>query len=147
VRDVVLISIKPEFAEEILGGQRRVEFRKTRPSFGPGTRAVIYASSPKKCVVGVFEVARVVQGTPKSLWGKANKYSGGLPLRNDRLLRELAMRLRNRDLVVAAYENTTPPERRSTDYDLAVLDKQRKSHHELIKLASASPPPGTPVTQ
>lgn len=48
----VVISIKPRFADLIFGGQKTVELRKSSARLQPGTRAVIYATSPRRAVVG-----------------------------------------------------------------------------------------------
>jgi predicted transcriptional regulator len=66
---VVLLPIKPEYAQPIMDGTKRVEFRKTVFSQEP-THVVIYASSPVKKVVGYFEVDTVDVDAVDALWAK-----------------------------------------------------------------------------
>lgn len=70
------MSIKPRYSARILDGSKRFEFRKRLPAgWWPDRseeprRVVIYESSPSCSLVGEFAVARVLRGTPASLWGK-----------------------------------------------------------------------------
>ena len=59
---VVLLSIKPKFAEEILSGVKRFELR-TGSGIEPGSRVVMYVSSPVKALVGEFTAGRVFVGS------------------------------------------------------------------------------------
>jgi len=73
----VLLSIKPEFAEKILGHEKRYEFRKT--SFrDPSIIETIYmyASSPVQEIVGSFSLSSVSEGTPAELWREFGSDSG-----------------------------------------------------------------------
>jgi predicted transcriptional regulator len=74
-RVVVLLSVHPEYAESILDGSKRVEFRKTRFGNSPDL-AVLYATSPVKKIVGYFEVDSVETMSVGSLWRKYGKVSG-----------------------------------------------------------------------
>lgn len=49
----VLLSIYPEWADAILSGEKRYEYRKVAPSRGPPMRLVLYATAPVKAAVGV----------------------------------------------------------------------------------------------
>lgn len=49
----VLLSIHPEFADAILDGEKRWEYRKVAPTRGPPYRIVLYATAPVKAAVGV----------------------------------------------------------------------------------------------
>lgn len=71
----VLLSIKPEFAEKILSGEKRFEFRRVVPK-RPVERVVVYASSPVCRVVGEFSVRQVVSDTPKALWRRTREHAG-----------------------------------------------------------------------
>ena len=62
-----LMSIHPKYAEAILDGSKRVEFRKRRLP-DDIDKVVIYATSPIKAVLGEFMVARRVTATPPTLW-------------------------------------------------------------------------------
>src|SRR5262249_46812686 len=74
---VVLMSIHPEFAQGILGGEKRVEFRRTRFAAAI-SHVVIYATKPVQQVIGFFKVAGVEQATPRELW-RRYKSEGGIP--------------------------------------------------------------------
>lgn len=72
---VLLISVHPRFAEEILSGRKRVEFRRKRP----GRRLdylVIYATAPQKVIVCFAEVKEVDKGKPIRIWQRYAKVSG-----------------------------------------------------------------------
>lgn len=49
----ILLSIEPEWADAILDGTKRYEYRKVAPAQGPPMRLVLYASAPVKAAVGV----------------------------------------------------------------------------------------------
>lgn len=72
---VALFSIKPQYAEAILGGIKEVEFRRTR--LAPDvSHVVIYATAPVKKIVGMFEVAGVDCARPRSLWRTYRRVGG-----------------------------------------------------------------------
>jgi predicted transcriptional regulator len=73
---VVLLPIKPRFAKPILGGLKRVEFRKKRFARRP-SHVVVYASSPVKKVVGFFEVSDLETAPIRELWRRYES-SGGI---------------------------------------------------------------------
>ena len=66
---VALMSIKPVFADRILSGQKKVEFRRTRFARAV-SHVVIYATSPRNKVIGFFEVVEVDKGPPDELWAR-----------------------------------------------------------------------------
>jgi predicted transcriptional regulator len=72
----VLLAIKPEFAERILDGSKKFEFRKTIFKSENIKVVLIYASSPVQKVVGEFEIEKVIVSEPEILWRKTKKYSG-----------------------------------------------------------------------
>ena len=63
----VLLSVRPEFAEAILTGEKRYEFRK-RPFPVDVFEVFIYATSPSKRILGRFTVAHVAVTTPAGAW-------------------------------------------------------------------------------
>ncbi|NJL10369.1 MAG: EVE domain-containing protein [Calothrix sp. SM1_7_51] len=65
---VLLISIRPKYADQIFAGVKEVELRRTRPRLQEGDLVIVYASSPKKALIGAFEVERIVQKPLKDLW-------------------------------------------------------------------------------
>jgi predicted transcriptional regulator len=72
----VLFSIKPRFAELIFGGTKSVELRRRCPKLVAGDLALIYASTPRKALVGAFEIGGVESGTPSSIWEKYGAKTG-----------------------------------------------------------------------
>lgn len=72
----VLLSIKPEYAEKILDGRKRFEFRKAMPKAEGVRTVVIYATMPVGKVVGEFEVDECISHCPKDLWEITAEFSG-----------------------------------------------------------------------
>lgn len=73
--EVALLSIRPEYAEAILDGTKRVEFRRTRFSRDVSF-VVIYATQPVGKVVGWFEVEGIESSTPGDLWARFQDCGG-----------------------------------------------------------------------
>jgi predicted transcriptional regulator len=72
---VALMSINPQYANLILEGRKKVEFRKTR--FAQDVSyVIIYATSPVQRVVGFFEVNGVMEATPDELWQRYHSVGG-----------------------------------------------------------------------
>ena len=65
---VLLLSIRPQYAEKIFDGTKTVELRRVRPRVKEGDTVLVYASSPVKALVGAFVVSRVVEKAPQELW-------------------------------------------------------------------------------
>lgn len=76
-----LFAIRPNFAEALLGGRKRVEFRRVRPSLSPGDAVYVYATAPVKAVVGAFVCGSIVEGRPDSLWQEFAE-AAGMPKRS-----------------------------------------------------------------
>lgn len=70
-----LLSIKPEYAEKILLGVKKYEFRKAIFKKDVDT-VVIYATKPIGMVIGEFKVDEILIDQPRKLWDKTKKYSG-----------------------------------------------------------------------
>jgi predicted transcriptional regulator len=68
VRRDVLMSIRPEYADAILSGSKLYELRRRRPSFGPGSRVIVYSSSPDQQLLGTFEAGSIHEAAPVALW-------------------------------------------------------------------------------
>lgn len=65
---VLLISVKPRYAEGILDGTKTVELRRTRPSLPDGSLVLLYSSTPTRAVVGWAQLLRVQEGSPQDIW-------------------------------------------------------------------------------
>ncbi|UCV28149.1 ASCH domain-containing protein [Ferribacterium limneticum] len=72
----VLLSIKPEYAEKILEGNKHYEFRKVIPKAPGVTTIVIYATKPVGKVVGEFDIDQFLSERPNDLWSITAEYSG-----------------------------------------------------------------------
>jgi predicted transcriptional regulator len=59
---IILLAIKPKYAEEILSGMKEYELRKGCV-FKPGYRLILYVSSPIKAIVGEFTAGEVYTGS------------------------------------------------------------------------------------
>lgn len=71
----IILSIKPQYCEEIFAGEKRFEYR--RKIFKQSVESVlVYATSPICKIVGEFKIDRVLEDTPDSLWQKTSQYSG-----------------------------------------------------------------------
>lgn len=73
----VLLSIKPEFAEKILRGKKKYEFRKT--AFRDDSlvdTVILYASAPSQQIVGMFTIDEVFETNPENLWERFGSESG-----------------------------------------------------------------------
>lgn len=66
---VALMAIHERYAEAIMDGVKRVEFRKQRLADDIQT-VWVYATAPVSKVIGHFSVDEIVQGTPKDIWDR-----------------------------------------------------------------------------
>lgn len=72
----VLLSIKPEYADRILSGEKRFEFRKALFKKSDVKTVVIYATLPVGKVVGEFEIGEILNESPSKLWRSTREHSG-----------------------------------------------------------------------
>ena len=72
----VLLSIKPEYAEKILSGEKKYEFRRTLFKNPSISKVIIYASSPIQKVIGEFDIDKLLSLGVDDLWNKTEKHSG-----------------------------------------------------------------------
>lgn len=72
---VALMAINPQYANLILEGRKKVEFRKTRFAQNV-SHIIIYATSPVQRVVGFFEVKDIIEATPDELWRRYHSVGG-----------------------------------------------------------------------
>lgn len=72
----VLLSIKPEYAEKILCGGKKYEFRRTLFKSPSVTKIVIYATSPVRKVIGEFDIDCIISLEIDNLWEKTKHYAG-----------------------------------------------------------------------
>jgi predicted transcriptional regulator len=72
----VLLSVKPHFAQSILDGTKRFEFRRVRFRRPDIKTVVLYATSPVCKVVGEFELAAFLSMSPTGLWRVTQRWAG-----------------------------------------------------------------------
>lgn len=72
----ILLSIKPLYVNQILCGEKRVEYRKQAPSRIDVSHVLIYASRPVCRVIGEFKIADILSDTPDKLWEKTSHVGG-----------------------------------------------------------------------
>jgi predicted transcriptional regulator len=106
----LLLSIKPEFVEKILSGEKRFEYRKAGFKRSDVRTAMIYSTSPVKKLVGEFDVEEVIYGSPDNIWKKTHAQSGITKTFFDSYFesRKTAVALRIGD--VRAYDTPIAPE-------------------------------------
>ena len=81
---VLLISIRPRFADLILTGAKTVELRRVRPAVESGDRVLLYASSPVRELIGSCIVASVDVGPAADIWPTHGPRTGVTQLEFDR---------------------------------------------------------------
>ena len=59
--NILLLSIKPEYASKIFSGEKTVELRRVRTRLIQDDIVLVYVSSPTKALVGLFEVENIIK--------------------------------------------------------------------------------------
>ena len=72
----VILSIKPEYANKILDGTKKFEFRKASFSADRVDVVLIYATKPVGKVIGEFTVECVHIDKPSKIWQKTRAQAG-----------------------------------------------------------------------
>lgn len=75
-----LLSIYPRYANKILSGEKRLEFRKSWAA-NDVAAFVIYATAPIQKIVGIARIKKVHQGSATALWKLAREMGGGVSRR------------------------------------------------------------------
>ncbi len=76
----ILISIKPDFVEKILCGEKTVELRTRRVNVQPGTKMWIYSTLPKGEICALAQVEYVYTDQPDLIW---KKYSSEIAISSE----------------------------------------------------------------
>lgn len=70
-----ILSIKPQFVDEIVAGRKRYEFRKK--GFKEHVNKIyVYASSPVCRIIGEFLLGKVLEGEPDRIWSLTSAKAG-----------------------------------------------------------------------
>ena len=64
----LFISLRPRFAEMLLEGSKTVELRRVEPTVARGARALLYATSPVRALVGAAVIQEVHVATSAEIW-------------------------------------------------------------------------------
>lgn len=75
MKKTILMSIKPKYAEKIMDGTKRVEYRRRIFKEDVGT-ILIYESASTRRVVGEVPVLGVLCDTLSAVWGKTKELGG-----------------------------------------------------------------------
>lgn len=71
----MLLSIKPEYVDKIVSGEKRYEFRKFHCREDIDT-IVIYSTSPTKKVIGEAVLLNIIEGDVEYVWRKTMGFGG-----------------------------------------------------------------------
>lgn len=74
--NAILLAIRPRYAEAILSGRKRYEYRRAIPGRRDITRVLLYASAPVCRIVGECTIGRVVVGPMQSVWDRTSTRGG-----------------------------------------------------------------------
>lgn len=66
----VVISVRPEYVERVIAGQKRIEVRTKRPNLAPGDTIWIYEKLPKGHISVRAQVESLETISPFSAWRK-----------------------------------------------------------------------------
>ncbi len=72
----ILLSIKPEFVEKIVSGEKKFEFRKSLPKRKNITTVIVYSTMPVGKVIGEFKIKATHSHAPEFLWNKTKDSAG-----------------------------------------------------------------------
>ncbi|MDE0269096.1 MAG: ASCH domain-containing protein [Acidimicrobiaceae bacterium] len=73
---MLVLSLKPHFADAVLAGTKTVELRRIRPRIDVPVTALVYASSPVKALVGTCTVQKVESLSLADLWSHHKSQTG-----------------------------------------------------------------------
>lgn len=78
--NATLISVHPCYAEKIISGEKKIEFRRSWATM-PVDVLVIYATTPIQRIIAVVDVKQIVIGSKTKLWNLAKSVGGGISRR------------------------------------------------------------------
>ena len=73
---MIVLSLKPRFAEAILAGDKTVELRRTEPKIVVPTKALLYATTPVRALLGTCVITNVRSADLAVLWNEYGSRSG-----------------------------------------------------------------------
>ena len=72
----LIISIHPQYAQSILDGSKRYEYRKMIPIRNDIDRVYIYATKPIQAIIGEFTLDGIISDTPQKVWDITARHGG-----------------------------------------------------------------------
>jgi len=75
--NLLLISIKPQYAKKIFDGEKTIELRKSAPQrVENDSYMLIYVTSPVKELWGVCKIKNIIKSDPEVIWNKYGNVAG-----------------------------------------------------------------------
>lgn len=68
----IMLSIKPQYAANILNGSKKFEYRKVRFK-REVDKILIYSTHPVMSVVGEAKIEKILENTPQKIWDITKK--------------------------------------------------------------------------
>lgn len=75
-KNKVLMPIKPKYANQILDGTKKFEYRKSKIRKETVRSVIIYATVPVKKVIGEAEIVDIIEDTPENIQNQTLEHSG-----------------------------------------------------------------------
>lgn len=76
-RPTCLLKIHQKYCDKILSGEKTYEYRKRCPDWiEPGCEMVLYSSDEPVVLLAMFEVGKIITGTPEEVWERTCKADG-----------------------------------------------------------------------
>ena len=72
----VLLSVKPKYANEIVSGRKKYEFRKSIFKRENIEKMYIYSSSPVKKIIAIVDIDGILSDSPQKLWEQYHEDAG-----------------------------------------------------------------------
>ncbi|MCH4824435.1 ASCH domain-containing protein [Gramella lutea] len=122
---ILLISVKPEFAEKIMNGEKTIELRKSAPKkVSKDSYILIYVTSPVKELWGICRINNIIKEDPFTFWNnygdktgitetqfkdyyKTNQNAFGIELKDIRNFSKYSIELKQ---LKKAFPNFMPPQ-------------------------------------
>ena len=74
-KETILLPVKPIYANKILNGKKKYEYRKTKPKKDIN-KIIIYSTSPIKKIIGEVQVIKIIELPKEELWNLTKNSSG-----------------------------------------------------------------------
>lgn len=71
----LLISLRPRFADALLDGAKTIELRRRVPASIPGSRILLYSSTPTCAIIGTAVLGSIHRGEASAIWKSHGRYA------------------------------------------------------------------------